>query len=284
MNDELVNLISKRMIARPDVKARQFATGYTPVRDAAGNNVPWQRSDLQAHLDGSQSFGHYLVNQKNEAKLFAFDIDLEMSGLLPGSADPWQEATDFVEVPDLRAAWHIKVAPPGHERHDPVLWYRREYMKANFMLVAKLLAMTIQDFLKDADGISLDVAVAYSGNKGVHVYAFMSKPEDARQVRDGAKVVLAECDFISLKGDNFYKSADQDPIHGYPNLSIEIFPKQDSIEKQGFGNLLRLPLGKNLKYPTDPAFFLDMTEDLTVMKPTDPLRALTPGNDFLIRG
>jgi len=292
MSDELVNLISRRFIARTDVKARQFERGYTPVREKNpvtgqydGPNIPWCRADLNAHIAGTQSFGHYLLNQSDQCKLFAFDIDLEKSGLLPGNICYGQDGLteidfgSFIEEPNLRDAWHVKAAPPGHPLHDPMIWARREYMKINFMLLAKTLAMTTKDLL------DLDVAVAYSGNKGVHVYAFLPGLTEASLAREGALAVLEACDLEprTPTTDIFYKSTDQNPITGFPNLSVEVYPKQDTISNKDLGNLLRLPLGRNLKWPTDPTFFIDMTEDLTVMKPTDPLRALTPGNDFLAK-
>jgi len=284
MSTELVNLISKRFIARTDVKARQYDRGYTPVRERgpdgqfSGPYVPWTRSDLEAHLAGRESFGHYLVNTDDQCKLFAFDIDLEKSGLLP-PADPWASAEEFCEEPNLRDAWHVKAAPPGHPLHDPLLWARREYMKINFMYLAKTLALTVQDLL------SLDVAVAYSGNKGVHVYAFLPRLMDASFAREGALAVLEACEFAprTPNSEIFFKSVDTSPITGFPNLSVEVYPKQDSIGNKDLGNLLRLPLGCNLKWPNDPTFFIDMTEGLTVMKPTDPLRALTPGNNLLAK-
>lgn len=290
MSTELVNLISKRFIARPDVKARQFENGYTPVRERGpegrfdGPNIPWKRQDIVDHLAGTQTFGHYLINTDDTCKLFAYDIDLTKTGLLPSNVCYGQDGESeidfdsFIEEPNLRDAWHIKAAPPGHPLHDPLLWTRREYMKVNFMLMAKTLAMTVQDIL------DLDVAVAYSGNKGMHVYAFLPKPTDAGFAREGALAVLEACDFIPVgNSEVFFKHTDSSPMNGFPNLSVEVYPKQDSIGNKDLGNLLRLPLGRNLKNPSDPTFFVDMTEDLTVMKPTDPIRALTPGNNFLAR-
>lgn len=274
MTTELVNLISKRFIARPDVKARQFTGGYTPVRESKeGPYIPWSRKDLEDHLAGSQTYGHYLISKQDEVKLFAFDIDLEKTGFLP--ADPMSES--YAEESALRDAWHIKAAPPGHPLHDPLLWARREYMKINFMLLAKTLAMTTADLLQ------LDVAVAYSGNKGVHVYAFLPGPLNAAQAREGALMVLEACEISPSRGEVFFKHDDRTPDNGFPNLSIEVYPKQDSVGENNLGNLLRLPLGRNLKNAADPTFFIDMTEDLTVMKPTDPVRALTPGNNFLAK-
>ena len=58
---------------------------------------------------------------------------------------------------------------------------------------------------------------------------------DARRI--GADVMEA-LGHIPTRGDNFWISAGH-PDH--PPVEIEIFPKQD--KNQGFGNLIRLPLG-----------------------------------------
>jgi hypothetical protein len=54
-----------------------------------------------------------------------------------------------------------------------------------------------------------------------------------------------------------------------------VFPKQDSLAGKDLGNLMRLPLGRNLKNPKDPTFFIDMTTPMGVMSPIDPVYALT---------
>lgn len=61
-----------------------------------------------------------------------------------------------------------------------------------------------------------------SGNKGWHVWLFLDSPLPARQVRAWAKVEKWN--------------------HLWP---LEIFPKQDTVDAGGFGNLVKLPLGKH---------------------------------------
>lgn len=63
-----------------------------------------------------------------------------------------------------------------------------------------------------------------SGNKGWHVWLYLSEPLPARQVR-----AWVEAKFL-FEWTKRYGS-------------IEVFPKQDSVEPGGYGNLVKLPLG-----------------------------------------
>src|SRR5689334_23485670 len=260
VSDALANLFAKRFIARPDVKAVQVLTRdghmiYMPdgVRDSEGNYTsyrPWTRPDLLAHLSGERSFGHYLLNTDDTCKLFAFDVDLEKTGFLPTVPeityeDEWSKS--FVEA-NPREAWRDR-SHPG-----------RNWMKMQFRMIAHVLAKAITLEL------NIPCAAAYSGNKGIHVYGFTGTVS-ADEAREGAMIVLDSIGkFEPLRGQNFFRHKNADPIDGFPNLSIEVFPKQDSLDGKDLGNLMRLPLGKNLK-TADPTFFIDLTSAMAEMKP-----------------
>lgn len=256
MQNELVDLFAQKFIARTDVKAIQHRDGtYMPIRE------PWQREDLEAHLAGSKTFGHYLVSKDDKAKLFCFDIDLEQMGWLPTSYDEAGVPQDFQMELELRTAWRDR----SH--------IGRRWMKIQFHTIAHILAASIQK------NLDIPCAVAYSGSKGVHVYGFTGL-QDAADVRDGAKIVLDALGCFELKhGDHFYKHVNADKEDGYPNLSIELYPKQDSLGGKDLGNLLRLPLGRNLK-TEDPTFFVDMTSAISDLTPVDPIFALTATDLF----
>ncbi len=64
-----------------------------------------------------------------------------------------------------------------------------------------------------------------SGNKGVHVWLFLSAPLPARQVR-----AWVERDFFPGWRALGYKD-------------LEVFPKQDTVDEGGYGNLVKLPFG-----------------------------------------
>lgn len=277
MSDELVNLLAKKFIARPDVKAVQTLTGdgkmiYMPsgVRNRQGvytSYHPWTRPDLHAHVEGKASYGHYLLNTNDTCKLFAFDVDLEKTGFLPTVSevsfdDEWSKS--FVEA-DPRSAWRDR-SHPG-----------RNWMKMQFRLIGHVLAKGITEEL------NIPCAVAYSGNKGIHVYGFTGLVS-ADEAREGAMIVLDSIGkFESTRGTNFFQHKDRDPIEGFPNLSIEVFPKQSSLDGKDLGNLMRLPLGKNIK-TTDPTFFMDLCAPMNEMRPIDPVFALTTPSPWVMPG
>jgi hypothetical protein len=116
-------------------------------------------------------------------------------------------------------------------------------------------------------------AVAYTGNKGIHVYGFTGKMP-ANEVREAANLVLSELMIRPIRGNAFF-AFEPDATEGADLFTIELFPKQDTVKKtSGFGNLMRLPLGKNLKNAGDPTFFVDTEAPMGVLQPTDPVAVL----------
>lgn len=276
MSDELASLLAKKFIARRDVKAIQTSNGGAYVTVEIDKvRQPWKMDDLRAHLEGTRTYGHYLLDEKSNCKFFAFDIDLRKTGWLPKEprpgtdepgADPWASEEDikkwyktgFVEVEDLRACW-LNRSHPG-----------RPWMKLQFKVIASKLARVIHDQL------ALPCAVAYSGAKGIHVYGFTGYGS-AYDARLGANIALETVgDFEAMRGSSFFKHKNQDPVEGFPNLSIEVFPKQDTLADKDLGNLMRLPLGRNRK-SNDPTFFVDMTTAMREFSPIDPIWALGDG-------
>jgi len=127
--------------------------------------------------------------------------------------------------------------------------------------------------------LEIPCAAAYSGAKGVHVYGFtgLISADDARE---GAQIVLDSLgEFEAVRGEHFFKHTDTNPLFGLTNLTIEVFPKQRSLDGKDLGNLMRLPLGRNMK-STDPTFFIDMTTAAADMRPVDPLWAMTTANPW----
>lgn len=273
--EDLATLLARRFIQRRDVKAIQMTDGgYRPHTDSGlpdGRRLPWRMTDISDHLEGRRTYGHYLLDAEDRCKLFAFDVDLEPTGHLPSRPyDPiegdWPR--DFQEV-DLRAAWR-------NRRHPGRAW-----MKYQFRTLAERLAGIASKEL------GLPVALAYSGAKGVHTYCFAgalyeSGSLPASDAVEGARLVLDVLDEFEPCLDHegrHLRHRDRDPYTGYPNLSVEIFPKQTSVRGGGLGNLMRLPLGRNLK-TTDPTFFLDLHSPPVELAPADPVVALACGDPW----
>jgi hypothetical protein len=258
----LEDLFARKLIARTDVKAEQHADGsYTPIRS------PWGRSDLQAHLAGTRTFGHYLLAPDDTCKIFCLDIDLRgvrksgqgtaPDGFLPISGLGEGEVTaDFVPD-DPRKAWA--------NRADP----RRPYIKYSMRLAGAMFAERVFSELE------IPVAVAYSGSKGIHVYGLLHQRLPAAEAREGAMIVLDSMGmWTPERGDSVFGLKNRDPENPLVNFTVEVYPKQGSLQGKDLGNLLRLPLGKNLK-SQDPTFFMDLTSSLADMRPVDPEWALT---------
>ena len=150
----------------------------------------------------------------------------------------------------------------------------RNWYKYQMGMLARRFVSIIQKELQ------LPCAASYSGSKGIHVYGFTG-PMEAKEVRDAALLVLDISDEWQLsRGKNFYKHKIDSPFLGYPSFSVEVFPKQESLEGKDLGNLMRLPLGRNLK-SVDPTFFLDLRSPVAQMVPhADPVKLLDSGDPY----
>ena len=269
MTHALTDALAKRFIARRDVKAIQHGNGswspHTKNGKRDGERLSWTRPDLEAHVSGQQTYGHYLLSQTSQVKLFAFDVDLEKAD--PNKQFFYPSGFSQSDNPDLlpvefapREAWKVRSHPS------------RPWLKYQMKMIAHELLNAISTELE------IPCAAAYSGGKGIHVYG-LTGLMDAGEAITGAQIVLDSLGhYAPSRGNNFFQDKNDDLITGFSNFSIEVFPKQSHIDSDGLGNLMRLPLGKNLK-STDPTFFIDMTSPMAVLKPVDALHALA-GNPW----
>lgn len=273
-------LFAKRFIQRRDVKAVQLALPndviYTPDRELKniGQHGPqgFQVPHVLAHLEGTATYGHYLLDENDMTRMFCYDIDLRKSGTyvpleMWDGKEPegqWVARNAAVEVPDLRAAWLDRAHPA------------RAWLKTQMGELARSLTLAIQREL------GIGTVAAYSGNKGIHVYGFADNPMLAADLRLAAHHILDVTDDWELeRGQHQYRHKLDDPYLGFGNFSLEVFPKQDSLDGKDLGNLLRLPLGRNLK-SQDPTFFLDLTTPAGVMMPhSNPVKLLESGDPYL---
>lgn len=255
--DDLPALIAKRFIERRDVKAIQHRSGaYTPDKSR------FTKRDLLAHLEGSRTLGHYLVSPEGMCRLFAYDIDLITSFVARDPQDP--ERPDYTWTPDglqetgPREAW---------SSDDPELRKLRTQLTQELRGVADGLAARVQRML------GIPVAIAYSGFKGLHVYGFTGRVAAADARAAALDVLMTTKVFRPSRGDNFFRHTLKPDI-GFPNVEIEIYPKQDNLEGKDLGNLMRLPLGVNRK-TGNKCFFLNVGDsNQKVLEEVDALAAL----------
>jgi hypothetical protein len=261
LSDEVATLLAQKFIARRNVKAVQHQDGswspHTTTGKRDGERIKWRMSDLNAHLEKTATYGHYLLNEEDQCKLFAFDIDLEKNNPAKGYTGYYPDESGNLIPFDAREAW-------GDRRHPG-----RDWLKMGLMLAAQTLGSIV---VKD---LELPCAVAYSGSKGVHVYAFTGLVQGIDAFEGGKMVMDLAGEFAPSRGENFYRSIDQSGGNPLRNVTIEIFPKQASLNGKDLGNLMRLPLGRNLRSPKDPTFFVDMSAGTGVMQPIDAVTALT---------
>lgn len=241
-----------------------------PHVEKGGSPIPWQpirspftMEDFGSHLDGSRTFGHYMVSPENDTcKLFALDIDLRENKAARYDAHgalavPAFEGTYFDDAQQCyltcnpREDWG-KVGHPA-----------RPYLTRHLAIIANLLAQVTHEVL------GLDVAVALSGNKGLHVYGFTGSAP-AAAAKEAAIRVLKELDFTEERGDVFFAHI------GYPNLMVEVFPKQDSLDGKDLGNLMALPLGIHRKTGKRKQFVRVSSDSITVIDPHEALGGYRP--------
>lgn len=281
---ELAELIAQRFISRRDVKAVQVRDGgYRPI------NEPFQMADLIAHVQGKGTFGHYMLDQDSKCKLFAFDIDLNEGDcerrtkeFFPHCCQTghgnWIEPADLETMPEFddmqeRDEWFRanSLTYPARPRDS---WLDRSHPGRNWW---KYQMRTLGDMLASRirKGLGVPALVTYTGGKGIHVYGFTGHM-DAAEVREGAISVLESFNqFIPAAGQNFYRDSNDHWYGSFSNFTIEVFPKQTKVEPGHYGNLMRLPFGKNMKNPHDPTFIVDERRPSTSLAPIpDPTQAL----------
>lgn len=230
-NRTLAKLLGSRFVQRRDVKAVQQADGsYRPDRSK------FTLADIEAHLAGERTLGHYLVDPDGKCRLFAYDIDLAKEGR-------WR--------PDPNVDYSIPIAPRDiwAATDDDSLEEIRADLREQMVALAHGLAQRTHRLT------DLPVAISYSGAKGVHVYCFTGEIE-AAEAREAAIEILDSFSYFAPhRGKNFYRHE-----FAFPSLEIEVFPKQDEVRAgDGLGNLMRLPLGVHRRSGSN-GFFLDVTQ------------------------
>lgn len=87
-----------------------------------------------------------------------------------------------------------------------------------------------------------------SGGAGLHIYLLWDAEQDAYSVRQYLRaVILPRCGL-------------SDGTKGVSNSQVEVFPKQNSVPTDGFGNMFVLPLA-GLSVPLDPFELDDMPKE-----------------------
>lgn len=266
---ELLKRIGTHFIARKDAYATESKGGewfLARERGDKGNYdgppIPMKTDLLLRHLAGDVTVGHYLVDPKTDtAKVLAFDIDLGKSGYYMPFTNRALDL-ELVHQQPLRSIWNQR----GREKHE------------GFQFLESLLSgVAEQVYAACVDRLKSPVLVADSGGKGVHVYVLPGQ-RSADQLREVGCKLLDGLGWYPTKANNFwtapgFETTDENDRPAY-QVTIEVFPKQSSVDSDGFGNLMRLPCGVHAKTRRKYKF-LDMGGDYVGWPhELDPLKAL----------
>lgn len=272
--DDLAKLVGASFIQRRDAIALQMPEGkdrdgkklkagrYKPWRERvssaewkAGNKgelYHWKLDHIKQHLQGEISLGHYQLDMDSKCRVVAYDCDFENE-----------------------YEWKGKTLAPreifGTDHPAAVA------MNQSIRCVADTLAYRLKKTHP-----RLRVCTSFSGSKGIHVYGLFPEPVPAAIARHISVGTIAgsgafEKGKASDRGkpcggsDTWWR-----PFRGDLSIGIEVFPKQGEVSAGGFGNLLGLPLGYNLK-TRQPKYFYDPTSDPSTLDPIDPTTAITQG-------
>lgn len=256
---EVARLLGSQLIERRDAKALQRRNGgYSPVRenmkDTDSPLIGWHVNDILDHLNGKATYGHYLVNpDTNTVRCFAFDVDIRSKARPEAGEEPimWEG----VEI-DPREVWLSK---------------QKSVLRADIGKQLQAMTYGLGTYVQKI--LDVKVLFSYSGSKGTHVIAVLDPGTPAGDARDAARRVLDATGVMEEDhGENFFKHSD-----AFPALQVEMFPKQDTVSADSFGNLMRLPLGINRK-TGDNGFFLRIPKDLKRVAVDNPLEVLKDGS------
>lgn len=266
---QIAGLLGKRFVQRRDAKAEQNkinGTWHRCVQDRRSQaDVPIKMPDVITHVRGERSFGHYLLDNDDMSRVFALDIDLRKESTSYPTFTPNFDTELHEYIP--REAWQDWSHPS------------RYWTKLSLRVLAEKFSRII------VGELGLPCLVTYSGSKGLHIYGFFDEPVPAADAREGAIITIEQSGLFKPKrGKSFYEAISQDPVDGYPQLDIEAYPKQEKKNSNGYGNLMRLPLGRNFKSPhaKEHSFFVDLMAPGAEISPLDPLLALTTRDPWIM--
>lgn len=156
-----------------------------------------------------------------------FAVQLPSGAYLPQKRD----LTDDDVLEHLAGMWSIGtyVINPENQSVRFICWDLDTHDEATLELLVELVLEMVAGVTEGlpfyTDGMYPSLMMERSGNKGTHLWLFLTDPIPAARAR-----AWVERDFTP-EWTALNKGA------------IEVFPKQDAVMEGGFGNLIKLPLG-----------------------------------------
>jgi hypothetical protein len=267
----LGELLAHRFFQRRDVVAIYAPNPNVPDGYSwQPRKSPLKGSDLLKHLRGELALGTYLLDQEDTCRFYTLDLDLDKEGMsYVGDTDALNAMLSRPVGAPIDLEWvECKPREVWKDLNSPM----RPWLVTTVRMLAQGLASRV------IHQQHYPVAVAASGGKGMHVHVFCGErpAADARALANAMleSWVLDGEDVFIRKGSFAWKHRSE----MYGNITMEVFPKQDQIDKNGFGNLVRLPLGVH-PVTKRRSYFVDTQSD-PVLEPAaelDPITALEQG-------
>lgn len=248
MASELAELVTKRLIQRRDVFAIQRAGGgYRPSikRNRQGDiieSTPLTYEAVELHLSGEATLGHYLIAPPDRCRMVGFDIDLDKEV---------QWGDEVLKTSDVIMTDHPASAQ----------------LIAEVRCHADAIAFRLKRKHPHAT-----VITTFTGSKGAHVYGAFGKAVLAGDALTTAQQILESIGMEVFSGKVFYRNK----FRPEAPIAVEVFPKQSEVDADGFGNLMRMPLGTHLKTGRS-GFAYDPRSNHYTLRPVDPIKAFTDG-------
>jgi len=253
----VVKMMGNLLIARKDVKAIEYHGTWMPHRQnmretGDGDLIPFRLVDFHEHMFGNQCLGTYLLDTDSNVKFFAIDVDLrkegaaywpvhdaeELEAILTMSEGNEVVVNGILDTETVIGNLEEALHQPDHVGHR---WAR--------ILVSSTLSNLARIVTNELGLPSLPVVTGGGG----HLLVPLGELTPAVEARVLARQVMEAAGGRQTKGDNFWMIGESEN----PGIELEVFPKQDTIPKNGgFGNLIRLPLGLHHRTKTR-TYFVD---------------------------
>jgi hypothetical protein len=220
--------------------------------------------DFVQHLTGEHCLGTYLLNTDNKVKFMAFDLDLAKQGKywrvydIDQILDLEQAGYGFdmdLQQGLLEDAFHIPA-------DDAYRWTRIVVLEA------------VRFICKAVRQLHLTPLTVITGG-GSHVLVPFPDPVAARDARLVGQDIVSRLPTVTQLNKMFWAYG---PLG---ELTIEVFPKQDTLVGKDYGNLIRLPYGwhheANIRtYSIDPESLICPNWEWSKISSLTALRGLQP--------
>ena len=161
---------------------------------------------------------------------------------------------------------------PAHPDYPEVVFQLRVLSR---LIMRQLIVAAVKQKIK------VTPAMAFSGSKGIHVYGWFDRGRTKADIAiELGGLTLDTFQNLGIKFEAVGRSATFRNECTFPAIDVEIYPKQRTVQDKQYGNLMRLPLGRNLKTNGQSIFLENLKfdgDEYRFLPMMDPLQALERG-------